>query len=328
MRILTFDIGGANIKTLFCIYEDGKLEIVKNEIHYFPFWKKGREFPDRLKELFEEADKVAVTITAELSDFFSTKDEGIHFIVSAVEDIFPGAFYLIVEKELVLAKDIKDTSLISGANFAGSIYYMETIFNSGILVDIGSTTTDIIPFKKGETLYEKTDFQRLVKNQLVYSGILRTPVNCLLKKLPWRGQQVNIASEYFAITADIYKYLGEIEDYNCETPDGGGKSMADCARRISRLFCCEPEELDRRYIMEMAGYVREKQIEDIASALKMVVEEFGFSDVYTCGVGKHLGIEGGKSLGLNPIDLGETIDASDNLPCLGLVYMVLSDDCH
>ena len=47
----------------------------------------------------------------------------------------------------------------------------------GLLIDIGSTTTDLIPLDQGKVVVQgRTDTERLRTGELVYAGIRRTPI--------------------------------------------------------------------------------------------------------------------------------------------------------
>ena len=82
-----------------------------------------------------------------------------------------------------------------------------------ILIDTGSTTTDIIPIKNGqEHATGRSDLERLKTGELVYSGTLRTNVAALVEKVPLDGTMIRVASELFAITADVQMVLGNITE--------------------------------------------------------------------------------------------------------------------
>ncbi len=129
-------------------------------------------------------------------------------------------------------------------------------------MDIGSTTTDIIPVLGGIPAAGATDFERLARSELIYAGALRTNLAALLHTVEAKGFTVRTASELFAITADVYLILGRItpEDYSCDTPDGGGKDPESAARRIARLVCCDLSELDTDDIRSIAMQAYKRQL--------------------------------------------------------------------
>ena len=316
MKVLTFDIGGANTKRLVFDFDTGE---VKSEIHYFPFWQKKEEFEAFLAGLNEDHDKVGITMTAELSDAFTSKKEGAGYIVDICESVFDGPLYLTIERTLMKSDDIDSPAQLAAANWLASTYYLEREFKEGLLIDCGSTTTDIIPFGKGRE-YPKTDFERLKSGQLLYMGILRTPVSAIVDGVPLEGEMIPISSEYFAITADVYNVLGAIDEssYSCDTPDGQGKSKADSIQRISRLLCADLEEIGEEPARDICEYVRDRQVERMAET----IEKHGGEKAYICGVGIILANEACERAGLDAVDLSEITPAHDNLPCLGLAHML------
>ncbi len=321
MRALALDIGGANTKKLLAEFRDGEA-ILKSEIHYFPIWKKKKKLRQFLRELQEEADCVAITFTAELSDIFESKAQGVRYLAAICEEVFRNPLYLSIDKKLMRYEQIQEPLKLVAANFTASVYYLEKKFGSGILLDVGSTTTDVVPFKQGEILYGKTDLQRLQRNQLVYTGALRTPLNCISNAVPFRGQPTRVASEYFAIAADVYTILGLIKDYKCDTPDGRAKDMRSCMQRVARLLCADLEDIGEEAVIEICEHMRSRQAEQIASALAQVAREHSLSVAYVCGAGSFLGKEACRLAGMEVADLASVTPAHDNLPCLGLAHMV------
>ncbi|MCP8320989.1 MAG: H4MPT-linked C1 transfer pathway protein, partial [archaeon] len=85
MKIIGWDIGGANIKATLIEIKDEKAFRIKTVTHYFPIWVEGK---DRLpiilnnlkKEIAEDSsiDAIGLTMTAELSDVYETKKEGVN----------------------------------------------------------------------------------------------------------------------------------------------------------------------------------------------------------------------------------------------------------
>ena len=317
--ILTLDIGGANTKLL--LFDEAREEVVRSEVHYFPFWKRKEEFPSFLRSIAPPAERVAATLTAELSDVFESKAEGIAYVVNAVRELFPNARFLSVDRRLLA----EPSPELAGANYVASIYYLERFFGEGVLLDIGSTTCDVVPFRRGEVLYKKTDLERMLAGQLVYTGYLRTPLNTIAEKVPFRGSMIRPASEYFAITADLYLILGELEEYPCDTPDGGEKTREAALRRVARLLCADLSEVSEAELLELCRYLAERQASNIAEALRRVSDSYGLEVAYLAGVGRALAKRAAMQAGLAWVDLAEVTPACDNLPCLGLAYMVLDN---
>src|SRR5215210_5003862 len=82
---IALDIGGANIKAA---HTSGRARVLP-----FALWKRPEELPRVLTSLastFPPADRVAVTMTAELCDCYSTKAEGVKDILDAVARAFRG----------------------------------------------------------------------------------------------------------------------------------------------------------------------------------------------------------------------------------------------
>lgn len=317
MKILTFDIGGANTKKLVLEGDE-----IRSTIYYFPMWKRKDELPSFLQGLKEDVDAVGITMTAELSDAFNSKKEGVEYIIRCSEEVFNTPLYLSLDRRLLRYEEVKDPLDLAAANWVASLYFLERKFSEGILLDVGSTTTDILPFRRGEVLSRKTDLERLEQQQLIYTGFLRTPVNAIVDRLPYKGKLIGISSEYFAIAADVYNVLGMLEDYSCETPDGRGKSREESMWRIARILCADLEEVGKEEVVAICEYVRKRQVEEISVALEETARSSGMDKTYICGVGKDLAREASDAAGLKYTDLSKVTEAYGNLPCLGLAQMV------
>lgn len=313
MKILTYDIGGAYTKRM--LVDSETLEVLSSEIFYFPIWKKKDEFRSFLEKIREKADRVGITMTAELSDVFGSRASGVEYLVSICERVFRRPVYLSVDKKLLKKEEINDPLKLAAANWVASVYHLEKKSGEGILVDVGSTTTDIIPFKKNEVLYKKTDLERLQSNHLIYTGVLRTPLSAVVSEVPLKGKFVGISAENFAITADVYNIVDTIE-YSCETPDGRGKSKAESMARVARILCTDVDEIGKEEIEKICKYIRGHQVDRIARALNEVAESTGIYSAYIAGVGRKVASEACRKAGLRPTE------AHRNLPCLGLADMM------
>lgn len=324
MKCVVYDIGGANIKRLLA-EDDNGFVVLSSDIFYFPFWKRKDDFKEFLKELKVKADVTAVTMTAELCDCFANRNEGVKYITAICDAVLGAPFYLSTDRALARRHEVNDPARLAAANFVASLSYLEDNFDGGILLDMGSTTTDIVPFKQGKRLYGKTDLERLASGQLVYTGMLRTPVCAVVPEVPFMAGMTRTASEVFAIMADVYTILGQC-DYKCETPDGRGKGVEDSMRRLARQLCADIEEVGEKELREISLYIREAQVNLIATSLRGIAQNEKLDTAYVCGIGKEVALSACAKAGLKAIDLASKTPAYDNLPCLGLAWMMRSQN--
>ncbi|KXA89873.1 hypothetical protein AKJ62_02185 [candidate division MSBL1 archaeon SCGC-AAA259D14] len=264
MFSLGLDVGGANTKAV--LFDNGKLE--KHWLEYIPLWKnlKGlKEFLENVRQSVRPR-VVGVTMSGELSDVFESKREGVRRIVGVVSDVFSGekVYYFSLKGNLVSErKALESPYLLSASNWVSSGLLAGREYPECLLIDVGSTTTDLVPINGGKPDPSGwSDYERLQTKELIYTGILRTPPPFLKSKVTVDGKQVGISYEYFANMADVYRVLGLLaeEDYTCETPDGRGMGKEECMRRLARLICSDLEELGEEKIIDIAEDFRRAQI--------------------------------------------------------------------
>lgn len=288
MVILGIDIGGANTKIT-------ELEEKYYKIHhiYFPMWKKHKKLTELLRVYNSgNVEKVGIVMTAELVDAYRSKREGVEDILNSVERAFPDKDIYVFDVdgnflEIDVAK--KKYIKVSASNWTATAYFViKDICDNCILVDMGSTTTDIIPIKDGEILAEETDLKRLMNNQLVYVGALRTPLSFLTNTVVFRGFKTNVSSEYFSITGDVNLILNKInpEDYTCDTPDGVPVDRKSCMRRVARVLCSDLEEVNEEEILDISLQFYRKLLNMVRSNLDRVSERYEIRDVVITGLGE------------------------------------------
>ena len=197
----------------------------------------------------------------------------------------------------------------AATNWVASALFAASRVDDCILVDVGSTTTDIVPIKGGRLACEgRTDLTRLSAGELVYTGVLRTNPNTLTTSVPVRGRPCRVAAEYFAVMADAYVLLGRLDaaDYTCPTPDGRDSSPAACAERLARLVCADREMLSEAEIVKIARYLVECQLRVVSEGLLQVVSrcEAPTAAVAPAGVGAFLAAEVAGRLGLAVLPAG------------------------
>jgi probable H4MPT-linked C1 transfer pathway protein len=116
---------------------------------------------------------------------------------------------------------------------------MQLAERDALLVDIGSTTTDIIALRRGRVLTRaRTDADRLASGELVYHGVVRTPLCALAQRIAWRGREHNVMNEFFATTADVYRVTGELDAAHDQaaSADNAAKDAYATHQRLARMI--------------------------------------------------------------------------------------------
>ncbi|KAF5079815.1 hydantoinase/oxoprolinase family protein [Methanobacterium aggregans] len=334
MKIAGFDIGGANTDLAVVDFdESGNIKGIKTDFKYLPMWMKKDELKEALIELLgsevDEVDAVAVSMTAELVDAYKTKKEGVLDIATKSDETFTVPVGFVGLNGIMDLEGIKQDPLrAAAANWVATAPIAAKLSPDCIMIDTGSTTTDIIPIKNGKECSKgRSDLERLKTGELIYTGTLRTNVAALVDKVPLDGEWVRVASELFAVTADIHMVLENIEesDYICSTPDGAGKSPEECMRRISRVICGDMDVLTRENIKEIAGYVHEAQVARVADALLEVSNRNSIDTVVTTGLGMNIICKKAcEAAGLKSMGMDEVISSEDCVvaPAVGTAILM------
>lgn len=265
--VLGLDIGGANLKAATA---DKRAVSVP-----FPLWKQPDKLPAALAELvakFPDAEELAVTMTGELCDCFETKRDGVNAIIKAVR--FASAARPIhvwsTDGVFLNSEAAKQNHLrVAAANWHALATFAGRYVPEGraILVDVGSTTTDIIPILDGVPVPEgKTDYDRLFSRELVYTGVRRTPVCAVMSWL--------VAAELFATTLDAYLVLGVIPENpnDCDTADGRPATRKHALARLARMYCADMEVVPEDNIRVFAEGIRDQQRERLRNCINAVAE--------------------------------------------------------
>lgn len=288
--VMGWDIGGANTKAALFRYEKGCIADLKTTLRYFPIWRYHDRLTDLLRELRDDLakgmalDAMGVTMTAELADVFRTKREGVRYILGCLEKAFPREtiYVLDVDAKLRSVEEARrEPLMVAAANWAATAWYVGKRFPNALLIDVGSTTTDIIPILDGKIAVRgRNDLDRLISGELVYTGALRTNVAAIAQSIPVLGSISRVSSEYFAISADVHLVLGNISeaDYVCDTPDGRPKTVRFSCERIARVVCADIDMLSKGEILKMARHIYERQLQQVADAIRQVLSRIDGSE--------------------------------------------------
>jgi probable H4MPT-linked C1 transfer pathway protein len=266
-QVSGLDVGGANLK----------MANAGGTARSMPFelWKHPGRLAAALEELVGLAPpfvELAVTMTGELCDCYSNKREGVLAILEAVERAAGGRPLRVWRNDgrFVDAVEARRTPYqVAAANWLALATWVGGLARSGaaVLLDIGSTTTDVIALRDGAPVPRgRTDPERLQTGELVYTGVRRTPLLAVLRRPPWGPA---VAAEWFATMRDAYLLTGDLpEDADDRgTADGRPATVACAHARLARMRCADQEELSLRDAKRLARQAAENQETEIFDAL-------------------------------------------------------------
>jgi probable H4MPT-linked C1 transfer pathway protein len=281
-RVLGLDIGGANLK----LAHVNGMALVEP----FALWTQPHNLAGALGVLVRQMpqfDALAVTMTGELCDCFPTRREGVLAILNAVEVVAAGSPIFIwwcedraadrpgklesLKGALVTPERVRQAPLGAAAvNWLAQATFVSRFAGSGpgLLIDIGSTTTDIIPLLGGRPApVALTDSERLRSGELAYTGVRRTPVCALLRS--------GVAAELFATSLDVYLVLRDLpEDGATDTADGRPATRELAHARLARLVCADGETCSRVQTQRLAARAARAQKRLLGRALSRVLRRF------------------------------------------------------
>lgn len=262
--VVGLDIGGANVKAA---HPDGKAMSVP-----FALWREPQRLAAVLAELMKswpDMDRLAVTMTGELCDCFESKRQGVNAILDAVETAaadLPIHVWQTTGQFTDVASARQQPLLTAAANWLALAAYVGRLAPEGpaLLVDIGSTTTDIIPLLDGQPVPQgRTDTERLHCSELVYTGALRTPVCALLGSA--------VLAELFATTLDVYLLLGLVPESNaCHTADGRAATKPLAHARLARMLGGDAETCTLEEALSLAREAAAVQTSILQHAIRRV----------------------------------------------------------
>lgn len=276
-----WDIGGAHVKMV--MMDANGLVVGVHQVPC-PLWKGIDQLTkviSKLKPLFSSSVtqvKHAITMTGELADVFESRQYGVLAIAECLEQSLGGSlFYFALNQDaprqsVWYAKhQLPQAWLdVASANWAASATYIAELTKEGVVVDIGSSTTDITRIQEHRLANNgMTDAGRMAAGELFYSGVVRTPIMAIAQQLPFRGQWVNVAAEHFATTADVYRLTGELaQEFDmADTADGQDKTLVSSARRLARMIGHDVEDASLSEWQQFASHISILHQEPIRRAL-------------------------------------------------------------
>jgi (4-(4-[2-(gamma-L-glutamylamino)ethyl]phenoxymethyl)furan-2-yl)methanamine synthase len=313
-----WDIGGAHLKAAY-LNRDGSVEHVLQLP--CPLWQGLSHLRDALEHALEELPDRgawhAITMTGELVDLFASRADGVRQLLATVGSRLPAGRIGVYAGGAGFVSPADCDGLveqIASANWMATAAFIAELVPQALIVDIGSTTTDIIPIRGGIQARGRNDHERLACQELVYTGIVRTPVMAVADRLPFEGEWVEPMAEHFAVMADVYRLCQRLPADADQMPaaDNGGKSVLDSTRRFARMLGRDMESASPGAWRRCAEYVAELQLRRIADASARVLSRETLDEnapLIGAGVGRFLVAELAERLERPYVDFSHYIDS-------------------
>ncbi len=313
--VLGWDIGGVNTK----VAHVADAHVVAARVAPYELQRDPAALGPLLERLARElgagpAVAHAVTMTAELSQLFRTKREGVGFVLDAFAAAFPDAcvrVWGVDARWRTPAQARREPLAVAAANWAATAHVVGRICSDCLLVDVGSTTTDVTPIRGGAPVARgRTDVERLREGELVYTGALRTPVEAIAPTVPVGGRPTGVSAEGFALAGDVHVWRGELApaDYSVPTPDRRPTTKEFAGERLARVVCADREMLDETAIGVIADALWDAQVTRIGAGLDRVrAQQPTLTRVVVTGLGEFLAAAAARRIGLEVTHLSDTL---------------------
>jgi probable H4MPT-linked C1 transfer pathway protein len=269
-------------------------------------------------------------MTAELSQAFRTKREGVGFVLDALAAALPGASFHVytVAGRFVRPAEARIQPLaVAAANWAATANLVARSYPTCVLIDIGTTTADIIPIVEGKVAAQgSTDPDRLLSGELVYTGALRTPVEAVAQRVPLWGQSAAISADGFAVMGDVHLWRKHLrpEDYSCPTPDGRPATREYAGERLARTVCADRDMLNSSDLDTIAAALADAQVRTVVDSLRVIRQRWpGISAAVVAGLGDFIAVEAACQAGLSVVPLAEQLgDAARLAPAAAVGWLL------
>jgi probable H4MPT-linked C1 transfer pathway protein len=317
VTVVGWDIGGAHLKAARA--EDGRLVAT---VQVAAPLRLGLT---RLAGAFAEAkarigaaDQHAITMTGELADTFASRAEGVVSLATAAQQALGPALWVYAGRVgFVAPEDVaRHVVDIASANWFASASLAGKAIGSALFLDMGSTTTDIVPVVDGAAAaHGYSDAERLASGELVYTGLVRSFLMATAERAPFAGSWTELIRENFANMADVHRVLGSLPEGadQMATADGRPKTVAASRARLARMVGRDVDDADAAAWMALAQWFAEAQIRAVTDGASLVLSRgqlVADAPVVVAGVGAAVLREIARRLGRNTVDFESLVDAA------------------
>ncbi|EHR71863.1 putative H4MPT-linked C1 transfer pathway protein [Burkholderiales bacterium JOSHI_001] len=274
--VIGWDVGGAHVKA--CWVQQGRVHAVAQ--WPCPLWQ-GLQHLDaaiaQAQALWPLADAHhGLTMTGEMADLFPDREAGVAALAARLaQHLGPSlVIYAGAAGWLPAGRAARHWRGVASANWRLTAEWLARQLGDAVLVDIGSTTTDLVPLHGGQVASRcEDDAQRLAHGELVYQGVARTPLCALGPQVRFDGDDVNLMNELFATSADVYRLTGDLDPAHDQHPaaDGAAKDKLATQQRLARLIGRDARDASDAQWLALAHTFRQRQVAEIHRNLQRVL---------------------------------------------------------
>jgi probable H4MPT-linked C1 transfer pathway protein len=277
--VFGWDVGGAHVKVSVV---DAAGTLVDVAQWACPLWQGLVHLERVVDDVFARwpaarapRSRHAVTMTGEMVDLFADREHGVLVLVQTLAArLGENTRFFAGERGWLPADDaVERWRAVASANWLATSQWVATQVPNALLIDIGSTTTDIVPIVDARVAARgSNDATRLVTGELVYQGAVRTPLCGIAHRIAFRGETTRVMNEWFATSADIYRLTGELwppHDQHASADNGPKTVDASCAR-LARMIGRDAAEASVDEWRAFAQTWRLEQLRAIGEGLAQV----------------------------------------------------------
>lgn len=319
--IFGWDIGGAHLKLAVA---DGTRIVAMRQIAC-PLWlgldKLETAIDQALDGMSSKGGRHAITMTGEMADLFADRAAGVRGLTTVMTGRF-GAEHLTVwgiGGFRAPERAFSEPEAVASANWHATASLIAGWLGDALLIDIGSTTSDLLIARNGKVAARGLDDAgRLASGELVYTGVVRSSVMAVTASIPVDGRLVPVMAEHFATMSDIYRILGTLPNGADLQPtaDSRGKSVRESRARLARMIGRDAAEASDRVWSDVARAVSAAQLRTLETAAQTVLSGNDLppdAPIIGAGVGRFLAAELAHRLGRPYRSFADLVDGPPEL---------------
>lgn len=266
--VIGWDVGGAHLKAARA--EDGVISRAAQIP--CPLWQGLQELDlafGKAEAAVGQAPLNAITMTGELCDIFVTREEGVAQLAASLARLLSprrAVFYAVCSGFSGESEAASRAVEVASANWHASAALTGARVRAALFIDMGSTTTDIVPIADGRPANAGfTDAERLAHGELVYTGMVRSFLMAGPKLVPFGGSWTPLMNEWFATMADVHRILKQLPEQAdmMEAADGREKTAEASRARLARMIGRSSAEADEAAWEGLARFFAEAQLRDL-----------------------------------------------------------------